>query len=44
MTIALMCEFLVKIAENKNIFRHECNLIKTLIMKLGGYFIDNLDD
>jgi hypothetical protein len=29
MAIALGCEFLDQISSNKNIFRHECNIVKT---------------
>lgn len=28
LAIALSCEFLGKISDNKNIFRHECNIVK----------------
>ena len=28
MAIALGCEFLGQISDNKNIFRHECNIVK----------------
>jgi hypothetical protein len=44
LTIALACEFLDKIATNKNILRHECKLVKEKLMTLGSFIIDNIED
>lgn len=44
MTIALASEFLDKIGENKNIFRHECNIVKNKLMGLGSFIIDNIEN
>lgn len=44
LAIALGCEFLDKIAQNKNIFKHECNIVKGKLMNLGEFIIDNTED
>ena len=42
--IALCCEFLDKISNNRNIFRHECNITKGQLMRLGEKVSQNLED
>ena len=44
LTIALACEYLDKIAENKNILRHECNIVKNNLMTLGSFIVDYTED
>jgi hypothetical protein len=44
MAIALGCEFLNQISANKNIFRHECNIVKNQLLTLGENIIDNIED
>lgn len=44
LAIALASEFLNKIGENKNIFRHECNIVKTSLLELGSNIIENIED
>lgn len=44
LAIALSCEFLDKIANTKNIFRHECKLVKEQLMRLGAFLVDNIED
>jgi hypothetical protein len=44
LAISLSSEFLDKIAENKNIFRHECNIVKNQLMTLGKHIVENIED
>lgn len=44
LTIALGSEYLNKISDVKNIFRHECNIVKSQLMQLGENIIENLED
>ena len=44
MLIALGCEFLDKVSIYKNIFKHQCNIVKNKLLLLGENIIENIED